>query len=194
MSNEYSNNVHCVDGQTLRQWLDRQEAVLIDVREPAEYSAEHIDGAKLLPLSRFDPAQVPASNGVKVVMQCKSGMRSRQAADRLLAGGVQEIWQLEGGIEAWKSAGLPVVSTGRKVMDVQRQTQFAIGTGVLTGVVLGTVVSPWFLLISGFMGCGLVFAGMSGLCPLANVIAKMPWNQQSGANCGCATGQCSTVK
>ncbi len=181
-----------VDGKTLQQWLQRNEALLVDVREPAEFSAEHIDGARLLPLSKFEPAQVPASNGVKVVMQCKSGMRSRQAADRLINAGAAEVWQLEGGIEAWKSAGLPVIKSGKGGMDVMRQTQLVIGTGVLTGVVLGVLVSPWFLLISGFMGAGLMFAGISGLCMLATLMARMPWNQKADMGCGCSGGTCAT--
>ncbi len=192
MTTDTAKAVHCVDGKTLQQWLQNKEALLVDVREPAEFSAEHIDGARLLPLSKFDPAQVPASNGVKVVMQCKSGMRSRQAADRLLAAGTGEVWQLEGGIEAWKSAGLPVVRSGKKIIDVQRQTQMTIGAGVLSGVLLGAFVSPWFLLISGFMGGGLIFAGLSGTCMLASLIARMPWNQQADMGCGCSGGTCAT--
>jgi hypothetical protein len=48
---------------------------------------------------------------------------------------------------------------------------------VLTGVVLGTLVSPWFLAIAAFFGAGLTFAGATGTCGLALVLMKMPWNR-----------------
>lgn len=103
MMTENANRLHCVDASTLKKWMDQKQAVLVDVREPAEFSTEHIDGALLLPLSKFEPVQLPAYNGLKLVVQCKSGMRSRQAAEKLLASGVTEIWQLEGGIELGKA-------------------------------------------------------------------------------------------
>lgn len=192
MMTENANRLHCVDASTLKKWMDQKQAVLVDVREPAEFSTEHIDGALLLPLSKFEPVQLPAYNGLKLVVQCKSGMRSRQAAEKLLASGVTEIWQLEGGIEAWKSTGLPVVRSGKRVSDIQRQTQITIGTCVLVGVLLGFFVSPWFLWISGFMGAGLMMAGITGLCPLALLIARLPWNQQADASCGCRGGTYAT--
>jgi rhodanese-related sulfurtransferase len=183
--------VFTIDPASAASWLARGEAVLIDVREPSEYSSEHIAEATLMPLSRFDPAQAVAPAGKKLILQCKGGTRARQAGERLVAAGRQEVWTIEGGLDGWKKAGLPTVrSAGGPRIDVQRQTQIVIGLGVLTGVLLGVFVSPWFLILSAFFGCGLTFAGLSGTCMLAVLIAKLPFNQK-GAVAACGTC-CST--
>jgi rhodanese-related sulfurtransferase len=186
--------VQTVDVKTAAAWLARREAVLVDVREPAEFAALHIDGAALLPLSKFDPATLPATSGqTKLIFQCKSGTRARQAAARSAAVR-SELWVLDGGIEAWKQAGLPVIqaAAGGLHLDVQRQTQFTIGALVLLGTLLGAFLSPWFLVVPGFIACGLMFAGLSGACMLALLIARMPWNQKQGATKTCCHGACGS--
>ena len=72
-----------VDPKTASAWLTASQAALIDVREPAEFAAEHIAGAMLVPLSKFDARQLPDTGGQKLVLQCKSGARARQACARL---------------------------------------------------------------------------------------------------------------
>jgi rhodanese-related sulfurtransferase len=104
-------------------WLDRGEILLIDVREPHEYAFERIHGAVLYPLSTFDPRTIPA-DGRKLVIHCASGKRSMNAAHRLVAAGHSHVTNLEGGIQAWKAVGLPVIridpQTGRLVDDGRR--------------------------------------------------------------------------
>jgi rhodanese-related sulfurtransferase len=179
----------------VRQWLQRGEAVLIDVREPDEFAREHIAGANLLPLSRFDPAQVraKAKPEQRIVMQCRSGRRSADAcrmAAPLAASGVQ-IFSLVGGIEAWKKENLPVeVNTAVSGISVMRQVQLVIGLCVLTGSVLAWFVDPRFLAIPAFFGAGLTFAGASGTCALATMIGWMPWNRAGKGGASCATGSC----
>lgn len=91
--------------------------VLIDVRETQEYAAERIDGARLFPLSNFDPRALPAGDGRTIVFHCGSGMRSAKAVMQCQAAGVAVDGHLAGGIQAWKAAGLPVLrldaSTGQ---------------------------------------------------------------------------------
>lgn len=84
---------------------------------------------------------------------------------------------MAGGLEAWKAAGLETRVDRSAPIDVMRQTQITIGTIVLAGVLLGTLISPWFLILSGFMGAGLVFAGSTGWCGMAMLMARMPWNR-----------------
>lgn len=97
-----------LDAPAAKRVLDSGGAVLIDVREPDEYASERIPGAKLVPLSRFDPGQVP--EGKKVVFHCHAGRRSLDALARFRAASSAESYSLRGGIEAWKKAGLPVVT------------------------------------------------------------------------------------
>jgi hypothetical protein len=58
-----------------------------------------------------------------------------------------------------------------------RQVQIAAGSMVVLGVVLGALVSPWLYLLAGFVGAGLVFAGITGTCGLARLLRVMPWNR-----------------
>ena len=65
-----------INAFTLKQWLDNNEVLLIDVREPGEFAVEHISGAKLMPLSQFAPTVIPQDSNKKIVLQCQSGNRS----------------------------------------------------------------------------------------------------------------------
>ncbi|MEU1348252.1 rhodanese-like domain-containing protein [Streptomyces sp. NPDC005786] len=83
-------------------------AVLLDVREPAEWNAGHAPGSVHLPLSALtDGAPPPAPAGLPVVVICRSGHRSRQAA-RLLADRGVSVVDVTGGMTAWAAAGFPV--------------------------------------------------------------------------------------
>lgn len=97
--------------------LKRQDILLIDVREPAEFAIERIHGALLHPLSTFEPKAIPTDGTRRVVFQCGSGKRSRQALDTFLAETGGDAAHMAGGIGIWKAAGLPVVridpATGR---------------------------------------------------------------------------------
>jgi rhodanese-related sulfurtransferase len=102
----------------VRAGLASGEILLVDVREPNEYAFERIHGALLYPLSTFDAQAVPAE-GRRLVVHCAAGKRSMMAAEKLLAGGHAVVGNLEGGLAAWKAAGLPLIkvdpATGRIV-------------------------------------------------------------------------------
>lgn len=87
--------------------LMRDGAVLVDVREADEHAREHIPGARHHALSRLD-AQTPAQPGDDVIIfHCRSGARTQANASRLAAAADCEAFVLEGGLDAWKRAGLP---------------------------------------------------------------------------------------
>ncbi len=154
-------------------------AVLVDVREADEHARVRIPGARHVALSglgRVDCADAPA-----VIFHCRSGARTAAAAAKLAAAAAPtEAYVLEGGLEAWRRAGLPVVEDRSQPIEIQRQVQIAAGTLVLAGAVLGTFVNPAFYGLSAFVGAGLIFAGVSGFCGMARVLARMPWNRGSG--------------
>ena len=103
-------NAHAIseaDPVTVKTWLDAGEAILIDVREMAEYQRAHIAGALLVPLSAFDPARIP-QNGEKVVIACAVGQRSATACAHLLGQGFKNLYNLQGGLRSWAAAGLPI--------------------------------------------------------------------------------------
>lgn len=162
--------------------LMRQGAVLIDIREADEHARERIPGARHHALSRID-ATTPVRPGDEVlVFHCRSGARTKGNAARLAAASPTcETYILDGGIDAWKKAGLPVTLDASQPIDMMRQVQIGAGGMALLGIVLGASVSPAFYALSAFVGAGLVFAGVTGNCPMARVLALMPWNKRSAA-------------
>ncbi|MGE0063328.1 MAG: rhodanese-like domain-containing protein [Xanthobacteraceae bacterium] len=91
--------------------LTEGRMLLIDVREPNETALERYPGAVLLPLSSFDPAQIPDPKGRQVVFACRSGRRSITASVAAQDAGLKSCnCHLAGGILAWKAAGLPTES------------------------------------------------------------------------------------
>ena len=155
----------------------RGEAVhLIDVRTPAEYGEVHVEFARNLPLDRLDPKALASTIGGRegpVYFVCRSGGRSQKACEQLMAAGIGDVVSVEGGTAACEAAGLPVVR-GRKAMSLERQVRIAAGALVAIGAGL-----------AGFVGCGLVFAGVTDTCGMAMLLARMPWNQASGSGAAC---------
>ena len=179
MESSMTKTMQDVEATVLKTWLERGEALLIDVREPPEYAAEHIPDATLLPLSTFDPARVPQEAGKKVVLHCVMGMRSAQAGQKLLDAGFTTVYNFRGGVQAWKDAGYATAGGQRAPLSLLRQVQIVSGSLVLLGTVLGVIASPWFLVLSGGVGAGLVYAGVSGTCGMATLLAQLPYNQRS---------------
>ena len=89
--------------------MHREEIILVDVREPAEFAAERIHGALNFPLSTFDASAVPVDHR-QVVFQCGTGKRSAMAVERCQAAGGPADAHLAGGIAAWRAAGLSTIS------------------------------------------------------------------------------------
>ncbi len=167
--------------ERLDEIIRRGEVVdLIDVRTPAEYRSAHAPAARSVPLQTLDPNAIISARGSEggpLYIMCRSGNRSEKACAAFAAAGYGNlVVNVEGGALAWERAGLPLVR-GRYVLPLDRQVRIAIGILVLLGAVLGYLVSPWFYGLSAYCGAGLVFAGITDICPLSWTIAKMPWNQ-----------------
>lgn len=167
-----------IDAATLRGWLDRGECVLVDVREPGEHARRRIPEASLAPLSRIGSEGVPDTGEGRLVLHCNTGNRSERAARKLLADGHAEVWHLAGGIEAWRAAGQPVEVDEDAPIELQRQVQIAAGSLVLAGTLAGALFSPLWLALAGFVGAGLVFAGVTGTCGMARLLSLLPYNRR----------------
>lgn len=156
-----------------------QHVDLIDVRTPVEFREIHIEFARNIPLDRLDASHLSAErNGSDqpLYVICRSGSRARQACERLLASGLTNVINVEGGTQAWEQAGLPVVR-GQKAISLERQVRIAAGTLVLIGSVLGAFVHPYWIGLAAFVGAGLIFAGITDTCGMAMLLARMPWNR-----------------
>ncbi len=193
--------VTTISPQQLLDLRHRGEApTVIDVRTPAEFGEVHVNFARNFPLDRLDPKQVVADHGGRaepIYFVCRSGGRSKTACEKMIAAGITNVVSVDGGTSACESAGLPVVR-GKKAMSLERQVRIAAGALVATGAALAAF-GPDPLLknigagLAGFVGCGLVFAGVTDTCGMAMLIARMPWNQAGPATCARAIVAAVTV-
>jgi rhodanese-related sulfurtransferase len=151
-----------------------QGGTLVDIRNADERARELIPGSKhgaLASLTELPDASAP------IIFHCRSGVRTGQNAGRLRAAAPCEAYILEGGLEAWKKAGLPVQTDYSQPIEINRQVMIGAGSLVLLFVLLGTFASPIFYALAGFVGAGLIFGGATGICGMAKLLAVMPWNR-----------------
>lgn len=168
--------LHPLSPQLVRERLDAGRAILVDIREADEFARSHITGAQSQPLSTWEKAHLSVDPGADVIFTCRSGMRTAGACDRLAARIRGDAFVLNGGLDAWAKAGLPVETDADAPMEIMRQVQIAAGSLVLIGVILGFLVTPVWFALAGLVGAGLTFAGVSGFCGMARLLMLAPWN------------------
>jgi rhodanese-related sulfurtransferase len=110
MTNPDGSKVRDLTPAEVARGLTEGRMLLVDVREPNETAIERYPGAVIVPLSTFDPAQIPDPQGREVVFACRSGRRSVTASQAAQSQGYSYDAHLAGGILAWKAAGLPTES------------------------------------------------------------------------------------
>jgi rhodanese-related sulfurtransferase len=161
-----------------------ESIAVIDVRTPVEYKEVHAPSAVNIPLDRVSEDALAAAGcvecGQPVYLLCRSGQRATKAAEKLLACGFAKPVVITGGTLAWIEAGLPVTRGETKVISLERQVRIAAGSIVFTATMLAHFMNPNFVWLAGFVGAGLVFAGVTDFCGMGLLIAKMPWNQRKG--------------
>lgn len=169
-----------IDAVTAKNWLDQGKARLFDTREADEFHREHIAGAHLAPRAEINQTNGGSDSAETTIaiFHCNSGQRTREAAGEIQSCGYLEAYALEGGLAAWKTAGLATELNRTAPISLQRQVQITAGSMVVIGILLAWLVSPWFALLSGFVGAGLVFAGVSNTCALARILALLPYNRR----------------
>ena len=189
-------NVPSITPQQLHELVAAgADVALIDVRTPVEFREVRVSFARNVPLDRLDPASLAAErNGSEqpLYVICRSGGRSLQACQKLVAANYANVVNVEGGTLAWDGAGLPVVR-GKQTIPLERQTPLATGSLVLAGTALGAFFDPLWYGLAALVGAGQMFAGLSGNCLMANMLAKAPWNRQpqdSGAGATQAPNSC----
>lgn len=161
------------------QRIEAGQAVLIDVRDRDEFRREHITTARSHPLTDLTEQGLDVPAGQSVIFMCRSGNRTQVNCNRLAASVEGPAYVLEGGLQGWKSAGLPTALDRKQPLELMRQVQIAAGSLILLGAILGTLVNPAFWGLSAFVGAGLLFAGVSGFCGMARLLALAPWNRSA---------------
>lgn len=165
-----------VDPITAKAWIEDGKAVLIDVRDAEEHAREHLPDAFPLPLAQLDGIKVPRDHRL-AVFYCASGAQSRKAAARLAELGFGEAYLLDGGLAAWKKAGLNTQVDRGAPISLRRQVPIAAGVLVLLGLLLGWLVSPSFVLVSALVGVELIVSGLWGYSLLTEALALLPHNR-----------------
>jgi len=185
---------------TWKSWqAANRPAQLVDVRSATEFASGHLPGAINIPLEQLELRTADLAATVPVVLVCQAGTRALLAAGLLQNSG-KSLVVLEGGTSAWIKAGNPAVQSIASRWALERQVRLIAGLLVITGVVLAVTVSPWFLGLAAFIGCGLTFAGATNLCPMGEMLTRLPWNRiQVGTQSGtqicarCSSGTDSTA-
>ncbi len=161
---------------------------VIDVRTRPEHEGARIDGVPVSPLDELDPGAFLGARSrpaAPLYVLCQSGARAAKAAEKFKKAGFDGCVVIEGGLQAWMDAGLPVARGHSRVLPLMRQVQVVVGAVSTTGSVLAMAVHPYFALVPLMMGAGLLFAGFSGTCGLALLLAWMPWNRGTGRASSC---------
>lgn len=166
-----------IDAKTAQELIKNNQAVLVDVREVAENKAMRIKGSNLIPLGEICYDKLPKTDK-KIIIHCKAGGRSLSACEKLNKQNPNlELYNLEGGITAWKDYGCDVIMSDESFITLERQVQITAGSSVFLGTLLGILVSDAFFIIPLFFGAGLIFAGITGWCGLGILLAKLPFNK-----------------
>ena len=154
--------------------------LLLDVRTRKEFVEIHATGALNIPLHELTPDALNTHcEGVgEIHILCKAGARATKACRQLEANPcrIPDIRVVAGGTDAWAAASLPV-TRGRSAMSLERQVRIAAGMLVAVGATLALTLNPQWAGLSLFVGCGLVFAGITDTCGMGILLSRMPWNR-----------------
>lgn len=169
-----------VSVKELRDILNQGQAdnsLVIDVRTPEEYRLGRIPQVVNIPLTEIGKRVEELKNYQTVYVHCQSGNRSQKACASLEALGLENIVNVEGGIGEWERLGFEVTRDGKKRMPLMQQVLLTAGLIILVSFTLAWLIHPYFLGLALFVGAGLTFAGATGHCLMAMLLAKMPWNR-----------------
>lgn len=160
-----------------RTLKDAPNVVVLDVRDRNEFAEAHESGSTNFPLGEITAASAAALLKSReigpektIVLLCARGMRAQKAAEALSTLVPNKLAVVEGGRAALAPADAP--------MSIERQVRIAAGSLVLLGVLGSLFIHPAMLFISGFVGAGLVFAGITDWCGMGLLMMKMPWNRR----------------
>lgn len=165
---------------TARELSDKiesgQSVTVIDVRTTSEYRSGHVAGSISIPMDEIESRLEDIPNADQIVLTCHSGTRAQMTND-LLGDRLDNVVCLEGGIESWESANLPVVRATKTKLALDRQAMIAASLIILISVGLGTFVDSSWYYLALLPGVGLMLAGAAGFCLMGIILSTMPWNK-----------------
>jgi len=169
--------------QQLAENNHRHPVNLIDVRTRHEFAALHASPAKNIPIGELNPKEIMLSHAGSpddqpLYLICKSGTRSSKAIRKFADAGYDNTINVIGGTNAWHAAGLPI-EQNKQVISLERQVRIAAGIVTLLGILLANLIHPYCMVLTIFVGTGLIYAGVTENCGMGMLLSKMPWNQVS---------------
>jgi rhodanese-related sulfurtransferase len=177
-----SQQLNCDVNTLYNSLVNKENVILIDVREYAEYSSERISQSQPIPLGDLTSRINHLDNSLPIYVICRSGRRSSEAQQKLLSLGFSDVRNVIGGMQAWQAAGLPVERNKKAVWSLERQVRFVAGTIVLTATLSSLFISQAFIWLAIFVGAGLMFAAITDSCAMAMLLARLPWNRVTMQN------------
>ncbi len=167
---------------------------ILDVRTPAEFETSHIDGSLNVPLDVLNDHGPKVAEKLDrssdIVLVCRSGQRSTQAAELLQGQGVTGGAILENGITDWEAQGYDV-KRGVQRWDLERQVRLVAGSIVLSSV-LGSVAVPRLKWLAAAIGGGLTYAAISNTCAMGTALSKLPYNRGASTDAETVLAQLAT--
>jgi rhodanese-related sulfurtransferase len=169
----------------MRHWS--RDAAIADVRSSEEYETAHILKSRSLPLERLRPGAVADAFDSDCVGQSRplyllsqTGYRATLAAEQLGAAGLHNLAVVDGGVNAWRAAGLPLVQPRRRIVPpVPNQMQALIGIILLAISLLALEVHAFWFLLTPVIGATLIYAGMRHSSFLTRWLGRLPWNRSA---------------
>jgi rhodanese-related sulfurtransferase len=168
-----------IDTESLRAMLSLYGIQTVDVRSAAEFATGHIPGAINVPMEQVE-LRMEDLPPAPLVLTCESGKRAEIVAGWLAAS--REVTLLAGGTSAWRNAGYPLVACAPCRWTLERQVRLIAGLLVLAGALLAVLINANWIYLSMLVGAGLTFAGITNICGMAVLLAKMPWNSEPKSN------------
>ena len=160
--------------------LQRDSACrVVDVRSAGEFASGHVPGAINIPMDEID-SRLGDVAGSSLLLICHSGQRAALVAERIGGTGT-DVCVVQGGTQAWRKAGNPVVQSACSCWSLERQVRLGAGVMVVLSVMLSLLVHRGWIGLAAFVGCGLTFAGLTDICPMGMLLARMPWNRRKPA-------------
>jgi rhodanese-related sulfurtransferase len=170
--------------------LDAWTGRVVDVRDPDEFARERLARpCESIPLVTLTASAAAWDRTEPILLVCRSGVRSRQAAQQLEGMGFTQVATLEGGLGACGRSGVPMIIT-RAPLPMMRQVLIAAGIVLLTTLLL-SLLHPALIAFTWLVAGMMLIAGITGVCPMARLLALMPWNRPAQQT-GCSTESCST--
>ena len=156
-------------------WMRHQLPQIVDVRSCTEFRSGHLPCACSIPLDELECRIGDLDRSRPLLLVCQSGQRAEMASAGLAKHGIDSDI-LEGGTKAWRHEGWPLVRSTRTSWSLERQVRLAAELIVLLGVAFSLILGRGWISLAAVVGLGLTFAGLTDICGMARLLARMPWN------------------